>query len=98
MGSDLDAYLKKIVVESRTNAGIDIGLIQRMVAVFKKLLQSFSRLPEGHQFVVSAAIRYFIDSDDAQNDFAEPFGFDDDLAVLNAALLALGREDLLVVR
>jgi uncharacterized membrane protein YkvA (DUF1232 family) len=69
-----------------------------MVAVFKKLLQSFARLSEADQLIISAAIRYFIDSEDAQNDFAEPFGFDDDLAVLNAALLAVEREDLLVVR
>jgi len=98
LDADLGAYLKKIVVESRSNSSIDIELIERMVRVFKKLLQSFAKLPEGHQVVVSAAIRYFIDTDDAQSDFAEPFGFDDDLAVLNAALIAIGREDLLVIR
>ena len=69
-----------------------------MVATFKKLLLTFRTMPEEQQNVASIAIRYFIDTDDAQNDFSETFGFDDDLAVLNAALLAIGREDLLVVR
>ncbi len=90
--------MKKIIVESRNNSCIDVPLIERMVVVFKILLASFAKLSEGHQAVVSAAIRYFIDTEDAQSDFSEPFGFDDDLAVLNAALLAIGREDLLVVR
>lgn len=87
-----------IVAESRNNSNIDVKLIERMVKVFKKLLHSFSRMAEGDQVVVSAAIRYFIDAEDAKNDFSEPFGFDDDLAVLNAALLAIGREELMVVR
>lgn len=90
--------MKIIVVESHTNTCINLPMIERMVAVFKILLASFARLAEGDQAVVSAAIRYFIDREDAQSDFSEPFGFDDDLAVLNAALLAIGREDLLVVR
>ena len=98
LAADLDEYMKKIVVESRTNSCIDLPMIERMLAVFKTLLVSFAKLSEGHQAVVSAAIRYFIDSEDAQSDFSEPFGFDDDLAVLNAALLAIDREDLLVVR
>jgi len=96
--ADLDAYLEKIRAESAALDYIDLPMIERMVEVFRKLLHSFSRLPEEHQLIVSAAIRYFIDSEDAQGDFAEPFGFDDDLAVLNAALLTIGREDLLVVR
>ncbi len=98
LGADLDDYLKKIVAESCTNSNIDVKLIERMVKVFKQLLHSFARMTEGDQVVVSAAIRYFIDTEDAQSDFSEPFGFDDDLAVLNAALLAIGREELMVVR
>lgn len=98
LATDLDEYLKKIIVESRSNSFIDVPMIERMVEVFKKLLASFAKLSDGHQVIVSAAIRYFIDSDDAQGDFSEPFGFDDDLAVLNAALLSIDREDLLVVR
>jgi len=96
--SDLDDYQKKIFAGSKDNPAIDVALIGRMVATFKKLLLTFRTMPEEQQNVVSIAIRYFIDTDDAQNDFSETFGFDDDLAVLNAALLAIGREDLLVVR
>jgi len=96
--ADLDDYQKKIFAGSKDNPAIDIELIGRMVTTFKKLLQNFRGMPEAHQNVVSIAIRYFIDTEDAQNDFSETFGFDDDLAVLNAALLSIDREDLLVVR
>ncbi|GAB4279394.1 MAG: hypothetical protein Kow0029_23240 [Candidatus Rifleibacteriota bacterium] len=33
-----------------------------------------------------------------KHDFEDPFDFDDDLAVLNAALIALNREEIVVQR
>ncbi len=95
---ELKDYRNKAAAESLKNTCIDIELVDRMVAALKKLLTDFNRFSDAERTVISAAVRYFLDSEDAQLDFSDRFGFDDDLAVLNAALLAIGREDLIVVR
>ncbi len=96
--SDIDAYLAKIARESQNNHDIDLPLVERMVKTIKVLLQNFSSYSSDERMIISIALRYFLDADDAHQDLTDRFGFDDDLAVLNAALLALGRDDLVVVR
>lgn len=98
LGEELDTYFKRVKAESSGNECLDLSMIERMVGTFKRLLQEFAALSEDEKTVVSLAIRYFIEEEDAQSDFSDPFGFDDDLAVLNAALLAIGRTDMIVVR
>lgn len=91
-------YLKKVASESLKNDCINLPMVERMVASLRILLQEFARFSDEDRMIISAAARYFLDTEDVQQDFSDRFGFDDDLAVLNAALLAIGREDLLVVR
>ncbi|HAE39415.1 MAG TPA: hypothetical protein DCG57_12365 [Candidatus Riflebacteria bacterium] len=95
---ELKAYRKQAAAESLKNNCIDIELVDRMVETLKRLLSDFNRFNEAEKMVISSATRYFLDSEDAQLDFSDRFGFDDDLAVLNAALLAIGKEDMIVVR
>jgi len=95
---ELKAYRNQAAAESLKSGCIDIELVDRMVAALNKLLTDFNRFDDAEKMVISAAIRYFLDSEDAQLDFSDRFGFDDDLAVLNAALLAIGKEDMIVVR
>ena len=95
---ELKDYRKKAAAESLKNGCIDIELVDRMIDTLKRLLSDFNRFGEAEKVVISSATRYFLDSEDAQLDFSDRFGFDDDLAVLNAALLAIGKEDLIVVR
>lgn len=98
LAGELDAYLKLASAASLDNNCIDIAMVGRMVDSMKKLFKDFSHFSDEERMVISAAARYFLDSEDANQDFADRFGFDDDLAVLNAALLAISREDLLVTR
>jgi len=95
---ELDSYMRRVRLESKKNAALNVALVERMVEVIKILLHDFSGFSDEDRMVISAATRYFLDSDDVHQDFNDLFGFDDDLAVLNAALLAIGREDLIVVR
>ncbi|PKL48128.1 MAG: hypothetical protein CVV42_10740 [Candidatus Riflebacteria bacterium HGW-Riflebacteria-2] len=95
---ELKSYRNQAAAESLKSSCIDIELVDRMVASLNKLLTDFNRFNDAEKMVISAAVRYFLDSEDAQLDFSDRFGFDDDLAVLNAALLAIGKEELIVVR
>ena len=95
---ELDLFSQKVHTEAKKNSTIDVYLIKRMIDCFKKLLKSFPQMSETDRLIISSAVRYFIDTEDAQCDFKDPFGFDDDLAVLNAALISTGREKMVVSR
>lgn len=98
LDEELEDYLKKIKTKSNSDININMLMIERMIDVFKRLLKMFPGFDHEERRIVSAALRYFIDAEDARLDFEDPFGFDDDLAVLNAALLALGLEDMVIER
>lgn len=98
MNEELDEYLRKIKIKSGSNHNLNLLLIERMIDVFKQLIQKFNGFDNEERRIVSAALRYFVDEQDARLDFEDPFGFDDDLAVLNSALLALDLENLVVER
>ncbi len=98
LDEELEEYLDKIRKKADSDININMMLIERMIDVFKKLLKMFASFDPEERRIVSAALRYFIDAEDARLDFEDPFGFDDDLAVLNAALLALDLENMVVER
>lgn len=96
--NELREYFEKISQEAGGNPDISLQTIQKMVATFKALIELFPDFDAEEKAIAYAAIKYFVDSEDAQLDFEDPFGFDDDLAVLNAALLALDHEEMVVQR
>ncbi|MEW6708460.1 MAG: hypothetical protein AB1403_01440 [Candidatus Riflebacteria bacterium] len=98
LDEELDDYLLKIKQKANSDININLLMIERMIDVFKRLIKMFGDFDQEERRIVSAALRYFIDAEDARLDFEDPFGFDDDLAVLNAALLALGLEYMVIER
>ncbi|MFZ5949711.1 MAG: hypothetical protein ACOYXC_03335 [Candidatus Rifleibacteriota bacterium] len=98
LDEELDDYLVKIKQKANSDININLLMIERMIDVFKRLIKMFGDFDQEERRIVSAALRYFIDAEDARLDFEDPFGFDDDLAVLNAALLALGLEYMVIER
>ncbi len=95
---ELNEYLLKIKSKANSDINLNLMMIERMIEVFKQLLKMFVGFDEEERRIVSASLRYFIDAEDARLDFEDPFGFDDDLAVLNSALLALDLEHMVIER
>lgn len=95
---ELEKYFEQIKRNSGENKDIDLVLIEKMVEVFKALMKKFPGMDQDEKKITSVALRYFVDAEDARLDFKDPFGFDDDLAVLNAALISMGQEDLIIRR
>jgi uncharacterized membrane protein YkvA (DUF1232 family) len=95
---ELDSYLKKIQNIALNNPNIDLKTVQKMVDTCKSLLTSYSMYDADERAVITGAVRYFLDENDASDDLNEVFGFDDDLAVLNAVTITLGKTDLLIQR
>ncbi|MFZ2959440.1 MAG: hypothetical protein WA705_21340 [Candidatus Ozemobacteraceae bacterium] len=96
--TELDAYLIKVRAFPIEQRKFDPVLVEHMGRVCYELLTIYSDLSEPHRALSIGAIRYFITENDAHEDLADPMGFDDDLAVLNAVVTDIGREDLAIIR
>jgi hypothetical protein len=96
----VDQYLTLIREEGPAahNPDLSLATIDRLATALKALCHDYPLLPDAQKPLVIAAVRYFLDPDDAADDLLDPLGFDDDLAVLNSVLLAIGRDDLIVTR
>lgn len=72
------------------------ALLNTVLQASIDLLKLYPDSSDDEQIVIMAAVGYFIDEDDVNNDCDDEFGFDDDLAVINAAFIALGKHELIV--
>ncbi|HOT29648.1 MAG TPA: hypothetical protein PLU72_15845 [Candidatus Ozemobacteraceae bacterium] len=79
-------------------APLNLPLIRRMTEALDTALNAYGSLSETQRALLVGAIRYFVENEDAANDLDDPFGFDDDLAVINAVLLEIGLSHLSVTR
>jgi hypothetical protein len=88
-------YLKGL--ENLVNEGmvIDLELATDLAIRCERLLGLDSELPDPHRRLVQAAVRYFVDDEDADGDVESLIGLDDDGAVIEAVALAIGRSEAL---
>ncbi len=72
------------------NEFLDIETVERMAKVLTDLLDRYETYSEAHQALIVGAACYFAKADDAEPDTVSLLGFDDDVAVLNHVLDAVG--------
>ena len=95
---EVEQYVEKVYQLAREGDWIDIDLVQALGSSSLRLLELITpECPPERRALIQAAVRYFTLSDDAQQDFATVFGFDDDAAVLGVVAEYLGRSDLVVL-
>jgi hypothetical protein len=88
-------YLKGL--ENLVNGGevIDLELATDLAVRCERLLDMDDGVCEPHRRLAQAAVRYFIDEQDADSDVESLIGLDDDSSVIEAVALAIGRADVL---
>lgn len=79
------------------NEFVDVITCRRLATLAKRLVATIPTLSDEGRAGVLIAIHYFALSDDGEDDFASPVGFDDDAVVLETLVRRLGRADLLEV-
>lgn len=90
-------YRQVVHQAAREKEFVDVDLADHIADACLELLDGVTKgAPQVERRLVQVAIRYFVEEEDADDDMASIFGFDDDAAVLNAVLNYLGREDLSV--
>lgn len=70
--------------------------LKKLEAAADNMLILYQSLSNDEKVVIMSAIGYFLDENDINNDIENVFGLDDDIAVMNAAFMALERLDLLI--
>ncbi len=87
-------YVGEIRQALAQNEFLDVATVERMADVLAGLLNEYETYSEMHRALIVGAARYFAKSDDAEPDTVSLLGFDDDVAVLNYVLEAVGLAEL----
>jgi hypothetical protein len=88
---EMRSYLASVEELASHQEFIDTGLARLIARQCEELLDAFdARDPECR--LIQAAVRYFIEEDDAEGDTSSPIGFDDDARVVNEVARILGLE------
>lgn len=87
------AHLAVIAEAARRFEFIPLGMARELAEVSARLIGLFDGFDEEERRLAQAAIRYFIVDDDADSDTSSITGLDDDAAVMNAVLEALGKPE-----
>ncbi len=95
LSANVDLYLEVVRHLAATSEAIDVESAERLAGACHELLASVGpQTPEPVRRLIQAAVRYFLEEEDADEDLASRSGFDDDVQVVNAVTRYLGRDDL----
>lgn len=83
-------------LKATTHPLINIVLAEAILDTLKKVVEEWDSIPKHARSWCLGMIQYFISSDDEEDDFDSPIGFEDDAEVVNACLKLAGREDLCI--
>lgn len=84
-------YMKELEGLVAEGDVIDLELASDLAVRCARMVEEIERgVPEEHRRLIQAAVRYFVDSEDADGDTESLIGFDDDSAVIEAVALAIG--------
>ena len=89
-------HVEEIRRALRHNEFLDIETAERLASTLQLLLGEYFLFSENDKKLVAGAARYFVNSLDADPDTGSVLGLDDDTAVLNFVVEAIGRPELKV--
>ena len=97
--ADLRTLIAQHLNELRNAADEDdllpIELAESLARAYSDLLDD-DTLPDAERKLVEGGARYFVVNEDEHPDIGEMLGLDDDLAVYNHVVIALGRRELII--
>ncbi len=89
-------YFKQLESLAETGEEIDLDRVIELAVRCERLLDELDdSMPEDHQRLIQAAIRYFVDNEDVDGDLDMVNGINDDGSVIEAVALTLGMPQVL---
>lgn len=84
-------YFKQLEALAEDGEEIDLDQVIELAVRCERLLDVLDdSMPEDHQRLIQAAVRYFVDNEDAHGDLDMLNGINDDGSVIEAVALTLG--------
>ena len=84
---EVNSYLERIEQELTANAVIDLEAATKVSEACKRLLENYRSFPEPTRAAVVGAVRYFLDTADAEDDLSSFDGLEDDVQVINYVII-----------
>ena len=75
---------------------VNVAVAEAIVDLFRTIKDEWHTLNPVSRPWCKGMMSYFTSTDDDENDFNSPIGFDDDVEVVNACLIFAGRDDLFI--
>lgn len=94
--AEAEAHLDAARRAAENNCMVNVTLAAALLCSIRQLLADWDAVPPHAQPWCKGMIRYFTISNDDEDDFNSPLGFDDDATVINACLRLAGRDDLCI--
>lgn len=88
-------HLATVEAKAAEREHVEVRLAGDLVAAFTTLIDD-PGLDDDQRALLAAAIDYFLQARDAEDDLSSPIGFEDDAYIANTAFERLGRTDLTV--
>jgi hypothetical protein len=88
------AHAEEIRAAADADELLPVDLAESLAARLDDLLAAVGQLPVDHVHLVVGAARYFVSTEDDIGYTSGVLGLDDDVAVFNAVMRRIGREDL----
>lgn len=82
----MDAHLVHVREAASDNEFVDIAEAERLHAQLRSALGAWDHLDGEQRRILSEAVTYLVQTDDEEDDFRSPIGFEDDTEVVAAAL------------
>jgi len=89
-------YFKQLESLAEDGEEIDLDQVTELAVRCERLLDVLDdSMPEDHQRLIQAVVRYFVDNEDADGDLDMMNGINDDGSVIEAVALTLGMPEVL---
>lgn len=92
----INKYEIRILDEYSRNEFLNLKLANNLIIVFKTLCEEYDNFDISQKKYFIAALRYFVDTEDTDDDFESIFGFEDDAQIVNQMLVLINRTDLII--
>ena len=89
----LASHLNQIHAAAQDNEFVDLNEARRLHDLLVGMLNNWNDLEPTQRALVSDAIRYFVQTNDEEDDLRSPVGFEDDTEVVEAVLRRISLHD-----
>ncbi|WP_214370455.1 hypothetical protein [Pseudonocardia sp. H11422] len=87
--AQLERHLAEVRRAADDNEFVDVAQAEHLHLQLRRAVTGWADLDDGQRAILSEAVRYFVQTDDEENDLHSPIGFDDDAEMVEAALRRL---------